>query len=166
MQVKMENFFKSISKYNVANYLIPGVVTVLLLRATNSFNLVQDELFLGLFLYYFIGLILSRIGSLLVEPVLKGLKVIDYTPYSDFVLAIKKDSAINELSETNSSYRTYIVSMFVVLIAMPAAWVIDKFSLPNILVTTLTLVLAAILLAFAYRKQTIFIKKRVEESKK
>lgn len=162
----MENFFKSISKYKIANYLIPGVVTVLLLRATNSFNLVQDDLFLGLFLYYFVGLIISRIGSLLVEPTLKGLKVITYAPYSDFIAASKKDSEISELSETNSSYRTYIVSMFVVLTAMPVARVIDKFSLPNILITILTLVFTVILLAFAYRKQTILITKRVEESKK
>ena len=162
----MEEFFKSISKYNVANYLIPGVVTVVLLRATNSFNLIQDELLLGLFLYYLVGLLISRIGSLLIEPVLKGLKVIEYTPYNDFILASKKDSTIILLSENNSSYRTYIASMFVVLIAIPVAWVIDRFSLPNIFVSALTLAITIILLAFAYRKQTIYIKKRVEESKK
>ena len=162
----MEDFFKSISKYNVANYLIPGVVTVVLLRATNSFDLVQDELFLGLFLYYFIGLILSRIGSLLIEPMLKCLKIIEYAPYSDFTFASKKDSIIVNLSETNNSYRTYLVSIFVVLAAMPVARLIDKFSLPDIFLSASTLVSALILLAFSYRKQTIYIKKRVEESKK
>ena len=67
----MKEIINKLSSYNLFNYLLPGTVFVALTEAFTSFPFAQDDLLIALFLYYFIGLIISRIGSLFVEPFLR-----------------------------------------------------------------------------------------------
>ena len=39
--------------------------------ALTSFKFIQSDIVIGAFYYYFVGLIISRIGSLAIEPILK-----------------------------------------------------------------------------------------------
>ena len=70
---------------------------------------------IGLFLYYFIGLIISRIGSLILEPFLKLIKFVRFADYEDYVMASKSDPKIDLFSEQNNMYRT-LCSLFIMLI--------------------------------------------------
>ena len=87
----MSELLQKLSTYNIFNYLFPGVVFVILLKKYTDINLIVDDVVLGLFLYYFLGLVLSRIGSILIEPLLKYWGVIQFSDYSKFVQASKLD---------------------------------------------------------------------------
>ena len=145
------------STYNIFNYLFPGVVFVILLKHVTNIYLIMNDLVLGMFLYYFFGLVLSRIGSILIEPVLRCTKIVQFSDYARFIQASKLDNKIELLSEVNNMHRT-IIAMLVVLLVT---------SICNGSATcylTTGLLGLVILFILSYRKQTSFITKRIEET--
>jgi len=110
----MKDLLEKLSSYNIFNYLLPGIVFVVLADAFTKSKLVQQDILLGAFLYYFIGLVISRLGSIVLEPLFKWSRFVHFTDYADFVSASKKDNKLEVLSETNNMYRTFC-SLFALL---------------------------------------------------
>ena len=162
----MKEIFEKLTTYNIFNYLLPGILFVVILRMVTGYDLVQKDMLLGVFLYYFIGLVISRIGSLIVEPLLKWIKFVKFAEYVDYAKAEKKDGKIGLLSEVNNTYRT-ITGLFVCLVGvmvyekMVQRWVwIGKGSY------WIGIGLLMVLFLFAYRKQTEYVRKRVKATQK
>lgn len=158
----MSELLSKISSYNIFNYLLPGTLFVAVSDVLTSYSLVQKDIFVAIFVYYFIGLVISRIGSLVIEPILKKTKFVQFAEYGNFVSASKNDPKINELSESNNMYRTLAALFFALLIFV----VLDKFVLPLRLWLEATgpyilLIFLFGMFLFAYRKQTTYIVKRV-----
>src|SRR3989344_7954495 len=103
----MKDILDKITSYNLFNYLLPGVLFVAILDKFTSYSLTQENLLIGAFVYYFIGLVISRFGSLIVEPFLKSVSFLKFADYVDFVSASKIDSKIEDFSEVNNMYRTF-----------------------------------------------------------
>lgn len=153
----MSELLQKLSTYNIFNYLFPGVVFVILLNRYTEINLVVDDVILGIFLYYFFGLVLSRIGSILIEPALRCTKIVEFSDYARFIRASKLDDKIELLSEVNNMHRT-IIAMLVVLLAIS----ICNGSVTCLLTTGLLGIVT--LFVLSYRKQTSFITKRIDEA--
>ncbi|MCK6382141.1 MAG: hypothetical protein L6Q54_12940 [Leptospiraceae bacterium] len=157
----MKEFLDKISSYNFFNYLFPGVITCLILKQITMFNLVRENVLEGLFVYYFSGLIISRIGSLFIEPILKKMKIIKYADYSEYIEASKNDAKVEMLSEINNMYRTLLSSILVIIICLIWEKVIVGYGLTEKhAIASLIILLFAVLLA-SYRKQTEYVKRRV-----
>ena len=158
----MNEILSKISSYNIFNYLLPGTLFAVVADTFTSYRFIQDDLVIGLFLYYFIGLVISRVGSLLIEPLLKKAKFVRFADYKRFVSASKIDPKIDELSETNNSYRT-LCAVFVCFLAtilfekgVALCPELEEFG-PYILGIGLF-----IMFLLAYRKQTAYVVKRVD----
>jgi len=161
----MKELLDKLSSYNIFNYLLPGVLFVVLLDKFTTYSLIQDNLILGVFVYYFIGLVVSRFGSLVIEPILKNTSFVKFAPYAHFVAASKSDSTLEILSEVNNMYRT-LASMLVLLLlcsayqsvetALPLLKPWDKYTIT---------ILLLIMFLLSYRKQTEYVRKRIEVSK-
>ena len=161
----MKDLLEKLSSYNIFNYLLPGVVFVAISSSLTGYSLIQDDIVIGVFLYYFIGLVISRIGSIVVEPVLKWLGFVHFSEYRDYIQATEKDKLLEVLSEANNMYRTFL-SLFLCLAILKAFEVITGYHpflndwLPAIIVVGLLF-----LFAFSYRKQTSYISRRVSSAK-
>lgn len=157
----MNDLLNKLSSYNVFNYLFPGVLFAVLATRTTHYNFMQPEIIVGLFVYYFIGLVLSRIGSLLIEPLLRKLKVVTFAPYREFVAACKSDAKIEVLSEVNNTYRS-LCSVFIAELLLKGYERIEAF-FPQIRRHGALLVCVLLLVMFllSYRKQTGYITKRI-----
>ena len=59
----MKEFFDKLAPYHIFNYLLPGTLFVILAEKFVNYNFYQSDIILGLLLYYFIGLAISRIGT-------------------------------------------------------------------------------------------------------
>ena len=153
----MTELLQKLSTYNIFNYLFPGVVFVILLKHVTNIYLIMNDLVLGMFLYYFFGLVLSRIGSILIEPALRCTKIVEFSDYARFIRASKLDDKIELLSEVNNMHRT-IIAMLVVLLAIS----ICNGSVTCLLTTGLLGIVT--LFVLSYRKQTSFITKRIDET--
>lgn len=159
----MEQLIEKISSYNIFNYLLPGVLFAIIGTEIASFNFIVEDLVIAAFVYYFYGLIISRVGSLVIEPFLKFINFVNFSPYSDYVEATKKDSAIETLSEQNNSYRS-MAGLFLSLLLL--ALVDELRGHIDLTLKQIQLIsVSALLLLFlsSYRKQTKFISDRVSK---
>lgn len=157
----MSEILDKISSYNIFNYLLPGILFAVMADTLTTYSLIQEDIFVGIFVYYFIGLVLSRVGSLVIEPILKKIKFVKFAPYDDYVKASKEDALIETLSETNNTLRT-MCSLFVFMLGL---LILDGIASSNPTVAEsapyVVAVLLLVLFLFSYRKQTKYIFDRV-----
>ena len=158
----MKEIIDKISSYNLFNYLFPGVIFVILLKEITKYNLIQENNFIGSFLYYFIGLVISRFGSLIVGNLLRKLTFIKFADYSEYVIATDKDNKIELFSEVNNMYRTIISMLTILLFAKLWESINECLKLTNGTSLSLLIISLLILFIFSYKKQTGFVVKRVE----
>lgn len=158
----MKDIIDKISSYNIFNCLFPGVLFVVIAKYLTDFNFIQEDNLLGAFLYYFIGMVISRFGSVIIEPFLKKIKFLKFREYKRYINASKKDPKIELLSEVNNTYRT-LNSMMILLLLLKIYNVLSiKFQF-NISVSLVSLtILIFVLFIFSYRKQTNYITKRID----
>jgi hypothetical protein len=157
----MNELLTRLSSYNLFNYLLPGVLFAVLASEATPYQLLRKDLVTGFFLYYFLGMVVSRFGSLVISPLLKTLRFVRFAEYKSFVVASKKDPQIEILSEVTNTYRT-ICSLFTLILLLKIyarieshlPWLRNRESI-------LIAVLLLIVFLFAYRKQTSFIVRRI-----
>lgn len=158
----MNELLTKLSSYHLFNYLLPGVIFAILVSEITTYQLIQKDIVVGVFLYYFLGLVISRFGSLVVGPMLRSVSFVKFADYKAFVMASKKDPQIEVLSEVNNTYRT-LCSLFSLLLMLKLYARIEAW-LPHLKDwdTTLLTFLLLLTFLFAYRKQTSFIVKRIK----
>jgi hypothetical protein len=156
----MNELLAKISSYNIFNYLLPGVVFAVIADAWMGRSFAQDNLLVAAFVYYFIGLVVSRVGSLIVEPALKAIGFVKFVEYPEFVRASAKDEKLEVLSEANNSYRT-LSALFLSLGCMKLYSTFEAFVpiLKPYEGYTLGVLLLALFL-FSFRKQTAYVASR------
>ena len=71
----MKELLDKISSYNLFNYLLPGILFVCISKQFTDYDFIQDNDFIGAFLYYFIGMVISRFGSLCLSPLIDWTKL-------------------------------------------------------------------------------------------
>jgi len=159
----MEKFIEKLEEYNILNYLLPGVIFTYLLKYYIGIDIFQDNIIELLFIYYFIGSIISRIGSVIMEPILIKCKFIKYAPYKDYNKACEKDKKITQFLLANNMYRTICSGAILLLVLKILKEIIEKISISIDLINTILIVLVMFLYLFSYRKQTRFIFQRVNK---
>lgn len=163
-----ENLIEKISHYNLFNYLFPGVIYVIVANHFTRLKLPTENLLEFLFLSYLIGLVVSRIGSILVKPYL--IKKLPCYPkevqYNDFIEAVKQDPKIDILSSERNIYRTLTALGIMILVTIIFDPIVKWLNLSEIVVFIPLVIGLVILFIFAYVKQTKFINKRIEKIKK
>src|SRR2546425_11221618 len=158
----MNELLSKISSYNLFNYLLPGIIFAILASQIIHFPIVQRDIITGAFLYYFVGLVVSRFGSLIIEPLLKRLSFVQFADYKDFVAASKKDGQLELLSEVNNTYRT-LCSLFTLVLLLKLYTKLEcAFPTLKAWHATLLAVLLLVVFLFSYRKQTSYITKRIK----
>ena len=112
----MEELISKISSYQLFNNLAPRIVFNFMLSKLLNINILEDvSIIEKLIMCYFFGILIGRIGSLIVETGLEKTKIVSRADYKDYVSAIKVDSEIKVLSEVNAMYRNMAMVFFVLL---------------------------------------------------
>src|SRR5260370_17535960 len=101
----MNELLAKISSYSLFNYLLPGIVFTALASDILHYPIAQRDLLTAAFLYYFAGLVISRFGSLVIEPILKRFAFVHFSDYKDFLAPSEKDGQLPVLPEANNTYR-------------------------------------------------------------
>ena len=133
-----------------------------MLQRVCGISILDSDMLKNLFTYYFIGMIVSRVGSIVVEPVAKKTKLVSYADYNDYIMASKIDAKIEVLSETNNLYRSLsAVGLLILIIEIYVHVGRHLQALPPMLPWVFPILLLIIFL-ISFRKQTQFIKRRVD----
>lgn len=161
----MDELLSKLSSYNVFNYLLPGIVFAVLAGEIIHYPIVQRDILTGAFLYYFVGLVVSRFGSLIIEPLLKALSLVKFADYKDFVAVSQNDAKLEVLSEVNNTYRT-LASLFSLLLLLKLYMKLEgKVPWLKAWDATTLAVLLLVMFLFSYRKQTSYITKRIRATR-
>lgn len=175
MEDILKQFVGKISSYDFFNNLYPGFIFCYLLKYMFNTNILLDNWIENLLLFYFFGMVLSRVGSVFVEPLLKTIKfkkqkLLKTVLYSDYVNASAEDSLISTLSETNNTYRS-LISCFTCAFLYKTYLTVNE----NLIQVKCTffqdnedwiiLVFLILLFVCSYVKQTNYVRKRVETIK-
>lgn len=137
--------------------LVPGMIFTYCSKMFYGVNFLTDKPVYDFIVILIIGLIISRIGSVIVEPLLKKVKILNFCKYTDYVEASQKDSLIKNLSEINNLYRVIIATFLVLLIEKLYIFLTVKFVWINDWSYLIIPVLLVVLFIFSYRKQTNYI---------
>lgn len=161
----MEHFLDKLSRYHILNNLIPGIAFLYIVDVIGIYKTAFDNAYGVLFIGYIGGMVLSRLSSIIIEPWFKKWKIVNYAPYPDYLKAELKDNKISTLLEENNMYRTLVTMFIVVLILYGCSLIPTVNSFMHTEWATLVLIVLLLLLyILAYRKQTSYIRKRVENA--
>ena len=175
----VKNVIEKVSSYHIFNYFFPGIIFCWLIDKVTRVSISTGEVWKDIFIYYFVGMTISRIGSIYIEATLRSVKItkkgrkkepfLNFIPYGDYITASKKDGFIKTLNEMNNTYRTlltvFIVATGVKLYDIFFYDMVQGFGDTGNSVSLLILFLLTIILFVnSYRKQTDYIKKRVEKA--
>lgn len=153
-----------LSQYELMTNMIPGTVLCWLLDEWVGYHLLPVNGWLCVVVVYFVGLVNGRVGSVIIEPFLKCTGIVTFAPYHQFVEAEKRDAKVTLLSQVNNMYRAFLSVFFVVL----AAWLLKsielKWAIEEDVRNFILAVMLLVLFLLSYRKQTSFVKKRIESN--
>ncbi len=161
----MDKILEKLSKYHIVNYVIPGVLAVYLSKQINQIELLTSNIFFDIVMVYTLGLICSRIGSLIVEPLLRKIHFVQFSEYKDYMSAEEKDPKLFDLNTDNNLYRTVIGVVLFVIIQYCFNLLKSKCEFVNDYSSLIVLIALLILFLWSYKKQTSYIVKRVEKYK-
>ena len=173
-----KSMLEKISSYNIFNNFFPGIIFCYIVKIFTNYELNTRNLWENLFVYYFWGLIIGRIGSLIIENLLLKIRIknkknktrendIERVPYDEYIKASEKYSFIKILNETNNMYRAMISVFACVLIIkiyeILSIYLVNLFGQIEILLEIILLITGMILFIMSYKKQTDYIRKRVKD---
>lgn len=161
----MDKFLNKLSEYHFIQSLVPEMIFTYCSKIFYGINFLTDKPVYDFIVILIIGLIISRIGSIIVEPLLRKVKILNFCKYTDYIEASQKDSLIKNLSETNNLYRVIIATFLVLLVEKVYLIITEKFDWLNDWSYLVISVLLIVLFVFSYRKQTKYIKQRIDKSK-
>lgn len=173
----MEEIIKSvsdkISSYNLFNNLLPGVIFCTVVNDATRFSISSENIIEQVVIWYFVGMIISRIGSIYVEGGLKRLKFknkksLVFADYKQYSVAAEAKPFIATLSETNSIYRTAVSLLVVLEIVflydkLLYDWIESKCVIGNTLIAGVAGLFLILLFIQSYKKQTDYVRKQVEK---
>ena len=158
----MNSIINKLDSYEIMTNLIPGAFFVIVIKIYYVLDLPMENLGEDLLVYYFCGLIINRIGSLIIKPFLKKIGFIHEAEYEEYLYAIKKDEKIDILSQTNNYFRS-ILSCFVLLLLVGICkFLVDNINWIKKCWKLGLLVGFTVLFIYAYRNQTNFVRRRIE----
>lgn len=162
----MKSLLEKISSYNLLTNFIPGIFFFIGLKYLCGINIPTEDTVESLFVCYFSGFFISRIGSIVVEPLLRKIKFLQFSSYDDFVKASIIDPKVNVFSEQNNYLRSMVASMLM----MPAAWSLRLLSLNwhwfSVNWKFFVGLILLIVLLKSYKKQTKYVVDRVNATTK
>lgn len=162
----MEKIIDKISNYHIFNYIIPGGLFLILCNNYLNIKIEQDKITYFFFISYFIGIIISRVSSLVTEKILCYIFKIKKENYDNYIAAAKKDENIEVLMQDMNMYRS-ICTMLIILLIIKVAKIFRLYQLiDKDLLILLVFISLIIIFICAYIKQNKYVVSRVKIANK
>lgn len=156
---------EKLSHYNFVTNIVPGTVLCIILKYLIGYDLfVTDNWYLMGIVFYFVGMICNRFGSLVIEPLLKkrAKKYFKFAPYKNYVEAEKKDHKIEILNRESNVFRSCISLCILSLVALLFQFLSCCYGWLNEWKSVIFIALVLLLFLFSYQKQITYVRRRVE----
>lgn len=158
----MESILQNISEYRLLNNLIPGGFFVGVLAWAAGWASSEVNFIFIIAISYVAGVILSRLGSLVVEPVAEKVFKVEFVSHEDYCRAEKLYPRLLVMNSENGIFRTFVAVSACLLLGAP---IIGLFGMGDGRALSLLVIASAIsvvVFMLAYIKQTSYIVGRVK----
>lgn len=149
----MEKIIDLISNYDLLNNILTGTVFFEVTRIITGLELMNKDSFERVIMYYFAGMLISRIGSLFFEKAMLRSRFIEKSESNEYYKAEKSNSKIKLLNTYANIYRTQIANFAILSI-------VALLKGPDFTYCIISIIVGFVF-AFAYRKQVDYIRKNV-----
>ena len=157
----MDKLIDKISNYHLFNNLIPGYLFLIISSYILEKNIISSNLLFTTVLAYFIGIIISRISSLIIEPLIIKIRKVEKKDYSEYVCAANKDDKIEIFNQDCNMYRSLCTLMIIeIILKICDAFNFIKF-FKNDYMQIIILFCLAFMFAMSYVKQIKYICSRI-----
>lgn len=170
-QVTMSEMLSKFSAYEMFNNFLPGVLLCGYVVWATGIDIRVNDVMEYVFVFcaiYLCGVVLSRLGALILQPIAKKTGLIDWS--DGYYVAEKKDAKIQVLLKDFNMYGSLVVAAFVAMVATIWMMTNNLISIQFFGVAMLVGVVLMCVMAFSYRKQSKYITKRInnviEENRK
>ena len=109
---------------------------------------------------------ISRISSIAIEPLLKFSKIVTFRNYKLFIEASKKDDKLDILVETSNMFRVLFTMIFLTVLTKVYYSTQGFWNLSETTEKYIMLGFLCLIYLLSYRKQTDFIKRRIDYNTK
>jgi len=154
--MNLKDVFDKLTSYNLFNYLFPGFVFVLVLSQTTELMSPELDFNLGMIvIIYFTGLVISRIGSLILEDMSKVIFFVSIgnIDMQELLEKLKGNVKFEAIFEAMNMYRTLSATLFCLGLFTIVDTIMNFSDLIISLVDFLGEIGLGILFFYAYRKQ-------------
>jgi hypothetical protein len=157
--------FDKLDAYNLVANLVPGAALVYALDYSGFPT--PDPNSLGSFLVvsFVVGVMTNRLGSLIVDPVLRKLKFLHQKDYISFVSAENGSDKLETLVANAGLYRTFFTAGAVYFVLIFSQKIVRKFELDELSVFCFITLIGMVVSLFAFQKEDGYIHKRIKGGK-
>lgn len=153
--------------YEVANSLIPGVTALVYAGWLFGFEPSCVSLSNGLIfacMAYVVGQFLSRCGSLVIEPLARKLRMVEFS--KEYYSEEKKDKKLPILLRKANEYRTLVAEGLALLFATIVAFLLAIIRMKRFLCLLALLFVGIMVFFAAYTKQMKAISNRIKKERR
>lgn len=157
----IEKIIDRISSYQFFNFFYPGIIFIAIMGYLLKKDFTELSIWHLLLFSYFVGMTLSRIGSLLIESPMIKWHILEKIEYFRLVNAEKNDPKVMLLLEICNTFRTLSATFFILTILMLMEGCLKlelNFSNKEIALCFFI----AVLFLFSFIKQYQYVKSRTE----
>ena len=159
----MESLLSKISAYHLISYALTGLILCGVYFFAHGIDPKSHPIVI-FGVVYVVGLAVSRVGSIFIERILRGIGFVKYAKYEDFVRAEIDDPKVSGLAEQSAFYRTLSTGFLLLTLVSIVDGKPEQVTLFSGWLETLVYGSLTCLFALSYRKQSNFVAKRVEVS--
>lgn len=156
----INSLFSKLSAYQLLSLMLPGASLLGTMKFVFSIDIKADEnIWWFLLASYVVGLIISRIGSLLIEEIFKKIGIIKGYNVGNYIAKRKEDDMIETLLSFANLYRSFCALSILLIIVT----IVEGYSLCDYWLYYLLEVLLLLLFGFSFYKQYSYFSSVIPE---
>lgn len=155
--------FDKLDAYNLVANLVPGAALTYALNFSQFPTPSPDHIGAFLLVSFVAGVTANRLGSLILDPLLRKIEFLKKKDYPAFLHREKADQKLDALVANSGLYRTFFTTGLIYLGALAAAPVAAQLSINNVFI--LLVIAGMVVFIFALRKEDQYIHARIEAAK-
>lgn len=155
--------FDKLDAYNLVANLVPGAALLYALHSSGFPTPGPKEIAAFLLVAFVAGVMTNRLGSLVLDPLLRHPKVKFLHPknYKAFISSEKDDKKLDTIVANTGLYRTFVTSGVLYLALMLLNIPIKAYTISNDFIFYLFVISGILISAFALRKEDNYIQERI-----
>ena len=157
--------FDKLDAYDVLANLVPGAALTYALHFSQFPTPAPNDWAAFLLVAFVAGVTTNRIGSLILDPILRKLKFLKPKNYESFVASERSDKKLQTLVSNHGLYRTFFTAGLIYLLLLGLSSMFPSLASANQLVFILFVVAGMTVFLFAFRKEDDYIHTRVNAAK-